>query len=74
MTEQTPTSYDFTGKTAETLWGDLWEAVGDSEYLYEALQSLAVRTGIIKECPRCEHTVENDQPVDPCECCEGWDD
>lgn len=66
--------YPWAEKTASDLWSDLLVAVGDSEWLYDAFQSLAVRVGILDECPRCEHTVEVGEPVDPCECCEGDDE
>ena len=66
--------YPWAEKTASDLWSDLLVAVGDSDYLYDAFQDLAVRAGILDQCPRCDHTVEVGEPVDPCECCEGYDD
>ena len=62
-------AYPIDQKSARELWTDLRIAVGMSEILDEALTSLAVRIGILIECPTCDNVVQPDEPVGPCEMC-----
>ena len=61
--------YPFTTSTASDLWGDLIVAVGDDEMLYEALQSLGLRVGILVECPMCDRLQNAEECVGPCADC-----
>lgn len=67
--DTTPNPYPLDERTARDLWTDLRIAVGMSEILDEALTVLAVRIGLLVECPLCDNVVEPDEQVGPCEMC-----
>ena len=58
-------------KSAYDLWNALVLATSDSDADWDLLQEWAVTAGFLKACPDCSHTVSQNEPVGPCEACEG---